>query len=278
MLGRLKTVGAGTGLIVVGAFLFMSPAWAGPPFFTDDPEPVEYLHWEVYLASLWAHDKKAGTLGTLPHLEVNYGPAPDLQLHVIVPAAYSAPVEGSKQYGLGDMELGIKYRFIHEDEQGWRPQVGIFPLFEVPTGSGSRLLGSGFGSGSPYLQVFFPVWVQKSWGPWTTYGGGGYWYNPGDGNKNYWFTGWLLQRDFSKMLTFGAEIFNSSPMAKGESDETGFNIGGFLNLSEEHHILFSAGRDIKGPNTFFAYFAFQWTFGPAGKEELLEKQLEKPVH
>ena len=26
-------------------------AWAGPPFTTDDPEPVEYQHWEVYLAS-----------------------------------------------------------------------------------------------------------------------------------------------------------------------------------------------------------------------------------
>ncbi|MDA8105425.1 MAG: hypothetical protein M0Z71_08585 [Nitrospiraceae bacterium] len=210
MEGRLKKVLVETSLILVGVFLLIGTAWAGPPFFTDDPEPVEYLHWEVYLASQWAHDTEAGTSGTLPHLEVNYGPVPDLHLHVLIPAAYSAPVEGSTQYGIGDMELGVKYRFIHEDKQGWRPQVGIFPLLEVPTGSNSQ----GFGSG--YLAAFFPVWVQKSWGPWTTYGGGGYWYHPGKYNKNYWFAGWLLQRDFSKMLVLGAEVFNASPKAKGE--------------------------------------------------------------
>ena len=27
----------------------LSPkAFAGPPYITDDPEPVEYQHWEVY--------------------------------------------------------------------------------------------------------------------------------------------------------------------------------------------------------------------------------------
>ena len=231
-------------------------AWAGPPFFTDDPEPVEYLHWEVYLGSQWAHDKEAGTSGTLPHLEVNYGPAPDLHLHMIIPAAYSAPNEASHQYGLGDMELGVKYRFIHEDEKGCKPQVGIFPIVVLPSGNSKKGLGEG------RAKIFIPLWLQKSWGPWTTYGGGGYWYHPGPDNKNYWFTGWLLQRELSNSLTLGAEIFNSSPQAKGERDETGFNVGGVLNLSEEHHILFSAGRDLKGPNTLTAYLAFQWTFGP----------------
>jgi len=269
MRDRFTTIRVEAVLIVAGVLFFIGTAWAGPPFFTDDPEPVEYLHWEVYLASQWAHDKEAGTSGTLPHLEVNYGPAPDVHLHVIIPAAYSAPREGSTQYGLGDVELGIKYRFIHEDEQGWRPQVGTFPIVDLPSGSSSRGLGEG------HVKVLFPLWIQKSWGPWTTYGGGGYWYHPGENNKNYWFTGWLLQREFSKMLTIGAEIFNTSPKARGESDETGFNIGGYLNLTEEHHILFSAGRDLKGPNTFLAYLAFQWTFGPGGKENFFEKQLGK---
>ncbi|MFI5296436.1 MAG: hypothetical protein ACHQ0Y_15595 [Thermodesulfovibrionales bacterium] len=259
---RGKAIAAETILMVAVGLLFTGMAWAGPPFFTDDPEPVEYRHWEVYLASQWAHDKEAGTSGTLPHLEVNYGPAQDLHLHVLIPATYSAPSEGSAQYGLGDMELGIKYRFIHEDEKGWRPQIGTFPIVVLPTGSSSRGLGEG------RVKVLFPLWLQKSWGPWTTYGGGGYWYHPGEDNKNYWFTGWLLQREFSKMLTIGAEVFNASPKAKGESDETGFNVGGYLNLSEEHHVLFSAGRDLKGPNTFFAYLAFQWTFGPKEEKKL----------
>jgi hypothetical protein len=255
-------------LLALGAEL----AWAGPPFFTDDPEPVEYKHWEVYLATQWAHETEAATSGTLPHIEVNYGLLPDTQLHLIVPMAYSAPHGSSNQYGLGDLETGVKYRFIEEDEKGWRPQVGIFPLVDFPTGASSRGLGEG------HIKIFFPIWIQKSWGSWTTYGGGGYWYQPGEDNKNYWFAGWLLQREFSKMLTLGAEIFNTSPKAVGESDETGFNVGGFLNLSEEHHVLFSLGRDIRGQNTFLGYLAFQWTFGPAVKRPLLEKQVEQPMH
>ncbi len=233
-------------------------AWAGPPFFTDDPEPVELDHWEVYIASAYSHSVE-GTQCTAPHAEVNLGAFPDTQLHLIVPMAYSHPHELGVHYGLGDTELGVKYRFIHEDEKGWRPQVGTFPIIELPTGNSEKGLGEG------HVRVFFPVWFQKSWGPWTTYGGGGYWYHPGEDNKNFWFAGWLLQREFSKMLTIGAEVFNSSPKAKGESDETGFNIGGYLNLSEEHHILFSVGRDFKGPNTLFAYLAFQWTLGPKEK-------------
>ena len=49
-----------------------------------------------------------GAAATAPHFEVNYGALPDSQLHVIVPPVYSSKNEGSKQYGLGDIELGVK--------------------------------------------------------------------------------------------------------------------------------------------------------------------------
>lgn len=52
-------------------------ASAGPPFVTDDPEPVEHDHWEIYLASQDQHDSNGWT-GTAPHLEVNYGAIKDL--------------------------------------------------------------------------------------------------------------------------------------------------------------------------------------------------------
>jgi hypothetical protein len=84
---------------------------------------------------------------------------------------------------------------------------------ELPTGSSSRGLGTG------HLQAFLPVWVQKSWGPWTAYGGGDYWRNPGAGNKDYWLTGWLIQRDLSKSLTLGGEIYHTTPsVVDGESN------------------------------------------------------------
>ena len=47
-------------------------AYGGPPFVTDDPEPVEYQHWEFYVAS---QDSRLGGdwSGTGPHFELNYG-------------------------------------------------------------------------------------------------------------------------------------------------------------------------------------------------------------
>jgi hypothetical protein len=227
--------------------------WAGPPFVTDDPEPVELRHWEVYVASQHAKDKD-GWSGTAPHFEVNYGALPNLQLHLIAPLAYVKPDDGSSHYGFGDLELGAKYRFIQETD--WRPQVGSFLIFDLPTGSSSRGLGSG------HLRTFLPIWLQKSLGPWTTYGGGGYWINPGPENKNYWFFGWEVQRELSKALTLGGEIFYNTPTAEEEGGRTGFNVGTIVNLTDEHHLLLSAGRDIHGQNRFSAYIDYQLTFGP----------------
>ncbi len=62
-------------------------AQAGPPFVTDDPEPVEYQHYELYLAAQYKHDQDQNS-STLPHLEINYGILPNMQIHVIAPFLY----------------------------------------------------------------------------------------------------------------------------------------------------------------------------------------------
>lgn len=240
--------------LCLGALLAITagPTAAGPPFVTDDPEPVPFRHWEVYIASQQSNDRD-GISGTAPHVEVNYGPAPNLQVHLIAPLAYAGPRGGPTLYGYGDTELGAKWRFLQET--GSRPQIGIFPLIEVPTGSARRGLGSGT------LQAFLPVWLQKNWGPWTTYGGGGYNVNPGAGNKNWWLAGWLIQRDLSKSLTIGAEAVYTTADTAGGSDALGYRVGAIVNFDDVHHILFSAGR-AGGPNLYSGYLAYQWTFGP----------------
>ena len=239
----------------VPTLLLTETAFAGPPFRTDDPEPVEYGHWEVYDFSAGTQ-VEGDTSGILPGLEVNYGAAPNLQLHLIAPLAFDDPSGGSRKSGYGDTELGAKYRFIEEDEEGWRPQVGIFPLVEIPTGSERRGLGGG------HTRVFLPIWVQKSFSGWTTYGGGGYWRNPGTGNKDFWFYGWLLQRKLSEQLTLGGELFYQTADTVDGKSSAGFNLGGIYDFSENWHLLFSGGRGIKqvsASNEFSYYLAFQWT-------------------
>lgn len=248
--------------ILPGALLIASLAWAGPPFVTDDPEPVEFQHWEVYSASQLTHDAE-GWSGTSPHLEVNYGAAPNLHLHIIAPVSFVAPAHGSTQFGYGDTELGAKYRFVGETE--CRPQIGTFPLIELPTGDRDHGLGSG------ETQGFLPLWLQKSFGPWTTYGGGGYWINPGEGNRNWWFTGWEIQRQINSRLMLGVEVFHETSKEEGAGSATGFNVGAIVNLSELQHLLFSAGHSVQGPGEFHTYIAYQLTFGP-GKPAAASKK------
>ena len=114
-----------------------SPGYAGPPFITDDPEPVDLGHWEVYAFTSGTH-VRGDTGGTLTGVEVNYGAAPNLQLHVIAPLAFDSPAGGSTQVGPGDLELGAKYRFVAPGEDDWYPQIGIFPLIEVPAGDARK--------------------------------------------------------------------------------------------------------------------------------------------
>jgi hypothetical protein len=246
---------AAAGLVALAALAPTTPALAGPPFITDDPEPVDLGHWEVYGFSEGASGR-GDTSGVGPSIEVNYGAAPNLQLHLIGNLAFDDPSGGRSRMGLGDTELGVKYRFITPGKDDWRPQVGVFPLVELPTGDAKRGLGAG------YTQVFLPVWVQKDFGKWTTYGGGGYWINPGPGNRNYWFTGWLLQRQVTDKLALGAEVFHQTSSMVGRGDTTGFNLGGVYDFTDHYHLLFSAGQGgnaaVANPTTY--YLGFQWTF------------------
>ena len=245
-------------LIAATCLVLAAQAWAGPPFVTDDPEPVEPQHWEVYISSAQERDP-SGISGTLPHLEVNYGPAPDLQLHIILPYAFDRPAGQGTAHGFGDVEFGVKYRFVQET--GHRPMIGTFPLLEIPSGDADRGLGSG------HHQLFLPIWLQKSWGPWTSYGGGGYWVNPGAGNRNYWLLGWEAQKDLNEHWTLGGEVFYTTPATDGDRSHVNFNLGGQYNLDQDHHIIFSAGRGIHGDTGFMGYVGFQWTFGPRAKRK-----------
>lgn len=238
------------------AALPASPARAGPPFLTDDPEPVDQGHWEVYGFSTAVH-ADGDTGGTLAGVEVNYGAAPNLQLHMIAPVAFDDPRGGPSAVGFGDLELGVKYRLFNPGQGDWRPQVGIFPLVELPTGDANRGLGAG------RTRVFLPVWLQKDFGSWTTYGGGGYWINPGPGNRNYWFVGWLLQKQVTHKLAIGAELFHQTADTAGGKDSTGFNVGAVYDFTDHYHLLLSAGRGLQNgaeTNAFSYYVGLQTTF------------------
>ena len=233
-------------------------AYAGPPYRTDDPVPTEFGHFELYAFSTGTV-VSGDTAGTLPGIELNYGLIPNGQLTIDTVVAFDSPSSGPTQIGYGDTPISFKYRFIHEDSNGWRPQAAVFPQVVLPTGDADRGLGAG------HVLAFFPMWVQKSFGDWTTYGGGGYWINRGGaGDQDYWFFSWLLQRKITDKLSVAGEIFHQSAKTINGDDSTGFNFGAIYDINEHNHLLFSAGRGLQNAsdtNVFSWYVGYLIT-GP----------------
>jgi len=238
-----------TALVGILFLLNVHRGYAGPPFDTDDPETVRYKHWEYYISSM--NTSQFGVWsGTCPHFEINYGLVPNVQVHLLLPINYDYTRHQGSNFGYADTEFGIKYRFIQETENS--PQVGIFPIIEIPT-----IKNSEFSNGK--AKIFLPVWAQKSWGKLTTYGGVGYWINPGTGNKNWIYSGWEIQYDISPGITLGGEFYYHSADTRDSKSATGFNLGGSFNISEKFHIIFSAGHSITNDHTFSSYIGFLWT-------------------
>ena len=238
---------------ITAAILMVAlPAYAGPPFVTDDPEPPELGHWEINSAFAGTLVQGGGN-AALPVVDANYGGAPGLQLHIQPQMSYVRTATGG-HYGFGDLEVGAKYRFIDEDKDGWAPMVAVYPLFDIPTGDKGHGLGAGVG------RTFLPIWVQKTIGKWTVYGGGGYGINPGDEGKNAWRFGGVALYQFTEKLQFGGELYQQTAQAQGDKDAPGFNLGGGYGLAENLNLLFSAGCGLAHAsknNQFSGYLGLQ---------------------
>ena len=143
MINLIKFICRAGTIMLMCATLIPRAANAGPPFRTDNPEPVGYHHYEFYTLSTGTHIS-GDTSGLAPAFDFNYGITPNMHTHIIVPAGTLDAPEGVKtQYGYGDTEIGLKWRFIDEDKNGWMPMVGTFPITLLNSGAQTRGLGSG---------------------------------------------------------------------------------------------------------------------------------------
>ena len=247
----------GKALTALALLVFVSTmALAGPPFQTDDPEPIDFRNYEFYtFASSDGTALETDTMG--PALEFNWGALPNVHLHIIAPAAAIFPAHDARAFGFGDIELGVKLRFVQEGKH--RPMVGTFTMFEIPTGNADR----GLGVGKTWYKV--PIWVQKSFGPWTTYGGAGVALFSTPGYRDYPFAGWLVQRDLGKKLTLGTEVFYHGPEGATPPQTrpaTLLDVGGYYKFRDPgFQLLFCYGHTVVGQTENYAYLGLYWTWG-----------------
>jgi hypothetical protein len=176
---------------VTAALLFLviltgAKLWAqGPPYQTDDPVPVDLHHYEFYIFGS-ADGTPVEMDSSGPAFEFNWGVLPRVQVHAILPWGVAAPLNnpvylpsgsGRTEFGLTDMELGVKIAFIKEGKHV--PQIGSFTMFEMPTGNADK----GLGVGKVWYKL--PIWLQKNVGAWTFDGGAGYEVVPQTGYRNF---------------------------------------------------------------------------------------------
>ncbi len=211
--------------------------------------------WEVDVSTSGTRTA-AGWSGVAPAAEANYGVAKGVQVHVVLPLGYAQPQHGRAGLGFGDAEFGVKVRLFEGGESGL-PDVAAYPLIEAPVGNQAL----GFSTG--HVQVFLPLWLQKTIDDWTLFGGGGYWINPGFGNKNFVFTGIGALRKVAENLSLGAELFYQGASATGQRGAAGGNLGAIYDVSETVHVLGSIGTGLtqrSATNQVSYYLGVQFTF------------------
>lgn len=129
----------------------------------------------------------------------------------------------------------------------------LFPKIELPTA------GRRFGSGKVGFSI--PLWAQKDMGAWSLFGGGGWTFNPGPGNRNYDFGGLALTRAITPSLTLGGEIYHQTANAVDTRSSTGLSIGASWQFAPKWSLIGSGGpliahRAATGDYAFYTALEF----------------------
>lgn len=217
----------------IAALLCATPALAGPPYLTDDPEPTDLGHYEIYLfaGGSAARDSATGEGG----IDFNYGAATDLQLTAVLPVSWSSPNAGPSAASLGNIELAAKYKFLHQEDFG--VDVAFFPRVFLPAGSAEV--------GERHVSLLLPVWIGRTWGRWSAFGGGGCTLDHGGGSQNFCQLGLALTDQVTERLQLGAEVYHQTADMIGGKASTGLGFGATYDLTPHAHLMASFGPGIQ---------------------------------
>ena len=210
------------------------PAWAGPPFITDDPEPTDLHKWEIY--NFVGGTREGGQTSTDVGADLNYGGAKDLQLTLSLPFAKDP---GSARV-IGDIEVAAKYKFLHQGAGNFGADVAFFPRVFLPTGRGTTR-----------ARLLLPLWAQRDFGKWSVFGGGGYVLNPGAGQSDYLQQGVVVTRQMAPGFQLGLEYYGAGPASQGDRPIHGLNLGTVIHLKGPFSLLGSFGQGLNRQQTVF---------------------------
>lgn len=147
------------------------------------------------------------------------------------------------------------------------PEIGTFPMIELPTGNYAR----GLGVGNTWYKL--PIWLQMDWGPWTPYGGGYEVVNQVN-YESFPYAGWLPQRDIGQKWALGGEFWYHGPegLATPQTQAaTMFDFGGYYYFRKTaFQLLFALGHTIVGQSETYAYLGLYWIWGRSEQDKAVD--------
>jgi hypothetical protein len=226
-------------------------AYAGPPYVSDDPQPTSERHFEIYAFTEGLRNEQ-GTSGA-SGVDFNYGAGPDLQLTAVIPQAYERPRDVPASSGVGNIELAVKYRFAHQSESGW--DIAFFPRLFLPSTTSAV--------GPRHASLLLPVWLERDWRGWSSFGGAGCALNHGGDSRNYCLASWALAYQLRPNLQLGAELVYQSPDTYGMPSTFSTGAGVRYDLNNTYHLLAYAGsglRNAAATDRYSWYVSILFTF------------------
>lgn len=224
--------------VAVALILFPSGALAqgGPPLITDDPDTPGPGHWEINLAGVVEKSRPDRRLEA-PLADINYGVGPRIQLKFEVPWLNVRETGKPVQAGLGNSNVGVKWRFL--GQEGQRIAWATYPQAEVNTG---RVMAEkGFvNEGSQFL-LPTELTIQVSRFEINGEVGRNFVQNGDDG----WIFGMATEVEFDRAFELVGELRGERSGAS--TAELMVNVGARKKMSRQIVLLIAAGRGVRGP-------------------------------
>jgi hypothetical protein len=251
-------------LVSVLFFLFTAAnafAQGGPPYYTNDPGTPGHLNWEInvgYTPFLYSDQSVSHT----PDLDINFGVGERIQLTYENAWLRVHNPSRSTQYGLGQSNPGVKWRFYDAGESGL--SISIFPQLFLNNPNDAVRRGI-----TPASEAFLlPAEFSRKFGPVDVDYEIGYQFvhNGRDG----WLTGLVIGHEFSSKLEGDMEFYNQGPFRLSENQPT-IDFGARYKVRPQMILLLMAGRSLEPARSNQSYF-----LGYFGMQFLLSSRSHKP--
>jgi hypothetical protein len=231
-------------------------AQGGPPFYTNDPGTPGNHNWEInlgYMPFLYTNQ----SITHQPDVDINYGLGDRIQL--TFENAWLCVVNPSSvpKYGLGQDQLGFKWRFYDNDKSGF--SISVFPQLSLNNPNNSVARGITPRSAS----LILPMEFSKKLGPLNLNWEVGY--NYVHTGASGWLAGVVVGHDLTENLEIDAEFYGLGTFNSSNGQQT-IEGGIRYKIHPPFILLLMAGRSIQPASNqqpyFVDYFGMQFLLPP----------------